>query len=247
MRELMERPTEVLLKLSLICSNMLAREGLKRILMDEGIKVDACENVQDLVENAQAPDLVVVDIDDSDHDCQRISELVGAIPGCKVVVLAAKFDLDFMVSAFHCGVDGFILKEIGCHSLVGSLHLVAMGEKVLPSQLVDYLPRFVGNTALAPVTRSVLAESLSEREKETLRCLVQGCANKVIARRMEISEATVKVHVKATLRKLSVKNRTQAAIWAVNNGIVPSHMAQADTEQPAIPLTAEVEPQVALA
>ena len=49
MRELMERPTEVLLKLSLICSNMLAREGLKRILMDEGIKVDACENVQDPV------------------------------------------------------------------------------------------------------------------------------------------------------------------------------------------------------
>jgi two-component system, NarL family, nitrate/nitrite response regulator NarL len=60
---------------------------------------------------------------------------------------------------------------------------------------------------------------LSEREITTLRYLLVGHANKVIARRLEISEATVKVYVKAILRKLRVSNRTQAAIWAFNNGV----------------------------
>ncbi|KQX20052.1 hypothetical protein ASD39_09170 [Sphingomonas sp. Root50] len=60
---------------------------------------------------------------------------------------------------------------------------------------------------------------LSDREVEVLRELGKGCANKTIARRLGISEATVKVHVKATLRKLQVANRTQAAIWAMQNGL----------------------------
>jgi two-component system nitrate/nitrite response regulator NarL len=63
------------------------------------------------------------------------------------------------------------------------------------------------------------AASLSDRELEILRWLIMGCPNKVISKRMEISEATVKVHVKAVLRKLRVKNRTQAAIWAANHGM----------------------------
>ena len=66
--------------------------------------------------------------------------------------------------------------------------------------------------------------NLSEREIEILRCLILGYANKVISRRLDISEATVKVHVKAILRKLRVSNRTQAAIWAVKRGL-EAHLA----------------------
>src|SRR3546814_3750398 len=61
--------------------------------------------------------------------------------------------------------------------------------------------------------------NLSDREIEILRCLISGDANKIIARRLEITEATVKVHIKAILRKLRVMNRTQAAIWAVTRGL----------------------------
>src|SRR3546814_5032995 len=64
---------------------------------------------------------------------------------------------------------------------------------------------------------SIADVNLSEREVEILRCLILGYANKVISRRLDISEATVKVHVKAILRKLRVSNRTQAAIWAVKD------------------------------
>ena len=62
-------------------------------------------------------------------------------------------------------------------------------------------------------------KGLSEREREIMGCLVHGKSNKVIARQLGITEATVKVHLKAVLRKLNVSNRTQAAIWAVRNGL----------------------------
>jgi two-component system nitrate/nitrite response regulator NarL len=96
---------------------------------------------------------------------------------------------------------------------------VASGEKVLPSQLVKHLPLRSAMSNAELNDGSELLETLSEREIETLRCLIMGYPNKVIAYRLDISEATVKVHVKAILRKLGVQNRTQAAIWAVNNGL----------------------------
>lgn len=102
---------------------------------------------------------------------------------------------------------------------MATLHLVAMGERVLPPQLADELQSRPTLTDALEVERPVDAASLSDRELEILRWLIMGCPNKVISKRMEISEATVKVHVKAVLRKLRVKNRTQAAIWAANHGM----------------------------
>jgi two-component system nitrate/nitrite response regulator NarL len=140
-----------------------------------------------------------------------------------------------MVDAFRAGADGYILKEIGCDSLIESLRLIKLGEKVMPSELVRHLPQhsMAPNSSTEPEAN--LAELLSEREIETLRCLVLGYANKVIAYRLYISEATVKVHVKAVLRKLMVQNRTQAAIWAVNHGVVSAQMASI-TQPEAAPL-----------
>jgi two-component system nitrate/nitrite response regulator NarL len=67
-------------------------------------------------------------------------------------------------------------------------------------------------------TRDAIAPQLSPREKSILQCLIEGYSNKCIARKIDIAEATVKVHVKAILRKIRVQNRTQAAIWGMNNG-----------------------------
>src|SRR3546814_10958017 len=92
-----------------------------------------------------------------------------------------------------------------------------MGERVLPPQLADELQSRPSLTDALEVERPVDAACLSDRELEILRWLIMGCPNKVISKRMDISEATVKVHVKAVLRKLRVKNRTQAAIWAANH------------------------------
>jgi two-component system nitrate/nitrite response regulator NarL len=124
-----------------------------------------------------------------------------------------------MVKAFNAGVHGFIVKRMGCESLVASLSLAAVGEKVLPSQLASQLGEVMVNNSLSEAKTADLAELLSDRELETMRYLLGGNPNKVIANHLEVSEATVKVHVKSILRKLGVRNRTQAAIWAVNNGV----------------------------
>ena len=93
-----------------------------------------------------------------------------------------------------------------------------MGEKVLPSQLADNLPSYLPQVERECET-TLRRLNLSPQEVAILRCLTMGYPNKVVSRYLDISEIRVKAHVKAVLRKISVRNRTQAAIWAANNGL----------------------------
>jgi two-component system nitrate/nitrite response regulator NarL len=104
--------------------------------------------------------------------------------------------------------------------LMTALRLVSLGEKVMPSDLVEALEhqQLSGPSPLLPENEVVNA-SLSPRERDVLCGLMAGYPNKTIARQLDVCEATVKVHVKAILRKLKVRNRTQAAIWASHNGL----------------------------
>ncbi len=96
-----------------------------------------------------------------------------------------------------------------------------LGEKVFPTHLAALLVNGVANTVPANIPPDN-SFGLSEREMQILQCLVQGDSNKLIANRLSITEATVKVHMKSLLRKINVSNRTQAAIWALNNGLLPN-------------------------
>ncbi len=217
---------------SLVCGNSLAREGLKRILGEDGFSLgrtfshcdDLLEASADVkAENPTRPgnDLLLVDISATADIETDIAALRARQPATRIVLLADTFDFDTMVSVFRAGADGYIIKEIDFEPFLESLRLVAHGEKVLPGAVIQHLPDFGKAPLKAEPDRSKIFCSLSEREVETLRCLIMGYPNKVIAQRLDISEATVKVHVKAILRKLSVQNRTQAAIWAVNHGVDP--------------------------
>ncbi len=105
-----------------------------------------------------------------------------------------------------------------------------MGETVFPPAFLSFAldtktdhgrkaaPADESERAIFVTTDDTVAPQLSPREKSILRCLIEGDSNKCIARKIDIAEATVKVHVKAILRKIRVQNRTQAAIWAMNHG-----------------------------
>ena len=143
-------------------------------------------------------------------------------PAAKVALLADSYERSGVVAAFGAGVDA-CLRERSWDALFKSLELVMLGDAVLPSRS---LAAVLGNRETVQVEECAPrrrrpngseVRRLSPREMSILHCLAEGSSNKVIARRVEISEATVKVHVKAILRKLSVQNRTQAAIWATNN------------------------------
>ncbi|XJJ67984.1 response regulator transcription factor [Novosphingobium sp. BL-8A] len=208
---------------SIVGFNSLVREGICKILDKCEFRCSRfyrdCDEL--LAENAGANlGLTIFDMGHCDDLLSCLSTLKDRHAYMRAVLLADEFEFGEMVDAFQFGAHAYLLKEIGAEPLIESLRLVNQGEKVLPSALLQHLPQ---KQAIAEGQADVqvqLSELLSDREIDTLRCLVMGYPNKVIAYRLDISEATVKVHVKAILRKLMVQNRTQAAIWAVNQGLV---------------------------
>lgn len=213
------------INVALIGRNALTREGLCRILAEQGFDVRAsAARPSDLRSSADSLRglencLVVVDVGMNGCEPEMIDTIQALVAGARIVLLADEFDFDTMLTAFRQGASGYIVKEITPLPLIASLKLAATGEKVLPSQLAEQLPAHAPTAASDAVQKTIDSAQLSDRETEILRCLIMGCPNKIISRVLDISEATVKVHVKAILRKVRVHNRTQAAIWAVNRGL----------------------------
>jgi two-component system, NarL family, nitrate/nitrite response regulator NarL len=168
-----------------------------------------------------------------------IRRACAASSGLKAVILAQSQTAEDVSSAIEAGASGFLCQDISSERLIKSLELIALGEIVVtaaylrafgarmrkPAQLQwhpDYnerVPSMQGASgqAASGMEHSVdeeLINGLSNRETSILRLLTRGASNKIIARQLVITEATVKAHMKAILRKLRLHNRTQAAMWA---------------------------------
>lgn len=206
---------------TLICQNAIAREGLVRILSAEDFtSVEAaCE--YDAV-NWPASDeagLVVIDVPEHDKRDEILDSIASGRPSARPVILADSLELAPMLSCFRKGAHGYIIKDLDCDGLLASLRLIAAGQKIVPPSIIEefenQVPSFEGHDASE---ESLSRANLSNRETDVLCCLMAGLSNKLIARKLDVSEATIKVHVKAILRKIKVGNRTQAAIWATSKG-----------------------------
>jgi two-component system nitrate/nitrite response regulator NarL len=215
---------------ALIFKSSLLRSGLQQILRGTPFVLagaDAITGSQLIHDTTPEPALVIIE---ANQDTSRILEAVRGAkqqsPEARVVVLADQFDLGFVRTGHEAGVDGFCGAGSSPEVLIKSLELVMLGESVWPSAIMHSL--FSGmvpspeqppqNDAVAEPKLSHLREcKLSVREAQILGCLMQGSPNKIIARNLDITEATIKVHVKAILRKIRVANRTQAAIWATEH------------------------------
>ena len=138
-----------------------------------------------------------------------------------------------VISCFEAGTNVLLAKSTSREVFLRTLELVLLGETLLPQELLAYLRPDTAQQAESSDQIDDLAADgeedetdgtppLSGRERTILLCLVEGESNKVIARRIGIAESTVKVHVKTILRKIRAHNRTQAAIWAMNNKICPA-------------------------
>ena len=128
------------------------------------------------------------------------------------------------LAVFRAGADGYLFEQISRDALIKSLDLVMLGVTILPAALMrlvgeDHEMDSEDDPAVPAAQTEVptfdhMPRKLSQQETRILRCLMQGEPNKIIARQFDITEATVKVHIKAILRKICVRNRTQAAVWA---------------------------------
>lgn len=167
------------------------------------------------------PDVVLVDMPDGTVPIPGMLERVDELcPGTPAVILHDFVCLSKLVACFGAGAGGFLTRDITRDALLNFLELAVLGERVFPTQLAALLSDGIGRQR-TPTLRTN-AFDLSAREIDILRCLLRGESNKVIANRLHLAEATVKVHMKSVLRKIKVTNRTQAAIWAHSHGYVRS-------------------------
>lgn len=225
----------------LVEPNTLLREGLKRILAGTRFSVIAsCSGFSD-IRSYGAPDrpFILIVSAGAGHEevFRQIRQLKAEHGSAKVVVLVDQYDLKEILSAFQAGVDAYLVKSVSCEVLTKSLDLVMLGEAIYPASILGLVHGPATEIEEQPENPDeILMEAgsklgkrgLSVRETVILRCLMQGDSNKIIARKFDITEATVKVHVKAILRKIRAKNRTQAAIWAASHLRPGDHSAGLD-------------------
>ncbi|GAB7029189.1 response regulator transcription factor [Streptomyces sp. NPDC021749] len=206
---------------------VMVRQGFTVLLNAEpGIEVvgqavdglDALDKVAEL-----APDVVLMDVRmprlDGIEATRRITEPAGAT--AKVLVLTT-FDLDeYVYEALRAGASGFLLKDASAAELAHAVRVVASGDALLAphitKRLITEFSR-VTRTQRAPLKARV--GELTERETEVLSLIAQGLSNGEIAERLVVAEQTVKSHVGRILTKLGLRDRTQAAVFAYETGLV---------------------------
>ncbi|MCG5243239.1 LuxR C-terminal-related transcriptional regulator [Azospirillum doebereinerae] len=200
----------------LVDPNRLFREGMKRLF--DGSRFDVIGEAAAIRDSASSEaQLVLIDPALSEIAAETFHALREAHPKARLVVLTGELDAQRLAAALRAGADGYLRKDIASESLMQSLTLVMMGEKVFPTELAALLIAGQGETMIT--SQPTQRKGLSQRETQILRCLLNGNSNKMIANHLGITEATVKVHLKSLLRKINASNRTQAAIWAMNNGV----------------------------
>jgi DNA-binding NarL/FixJ family response regulator len=222
-------PTNIVVTV-LLCDNSLLRVGLKHLLSGTCFAVSDTASHHISVSpdhSGSAPVLYLVDASgDPGRSVEAVRSIKSQDPAARVAVIADHyFDLGFVQLAFSAGVDGFCLAASGRDVLIKSLELIMLGERILPGALLRSMLQQTskpfemvqGGIVANQNAPDLKAHKLSPRETVILQSLMGGDPNKVIARKLDITEATIKVHVKAILRKIGAANRTQAAMWATGN------------------------------
>jgi DNA-binding NarL/FixJ family response regulator len=203
----------------------LIRSGFRMILeaRDDLVVVgEAGDGEQAIRLAAQThPDVVLMDVRMPGTDGVAATARLTGAPGAPKVIILTTYDLEEpLYAALRAGASGFLLKDVRPADLVEAIRVVARGDALLgPTATRRLLDRFVATDVTPPAPGGSL-ERLTDREREVLALLARGSSNAEIAARLVVTEATVKTHVSAILRKLAVRDRVQAVVLAYDLGLV---------------------------
>ena len=227
------------LRILLLEPNRLWREGLSRVLEDTGYSVVATagtlsEGLAEMLRAGPEPDVVVVDSSAiADDPAAEFDAARARVPKTRFVVFTDPDAPGEALSCFLAGADGCLMKNISSKAMAGCLDLVALGERVFPASLIGALlkdPGMGASPSPIPEVYRNLADpataQLSRRERQILASLAVGRSNKQIAEENNLTEATIKVHLRNILRKIHATNRTQAAVWAITHKVSDTPAAQ---------------------
>ncbi len=214
------------LRVIIIDDHTLFREGLEGLLTRRDIEVIA--SVGDGEEGIQLakelkPDIILLDMRMPEINglgvLARLNETDLEMPISMLTTSTEERDL---VEALRNGAKGYLLKDMEPDSLVVALRDIVNGKTVVAPTLAPILAKVVQGNVPNDNSEESPFEELTPRETEILGLLAEGQSNKVIARNLGISDGTVKLHVKAILRKLNVHSRVEAAVLAVEHGLKDS-------------------------
>lgn len=211
-----------MMRVLLIDDHALFRFGVSELLERRGIEVvDAlgeCEaGIERVVETA--PDVVLLDLRmprlSGLEVLKRLRQAGQTMP---VAMLTTSADERDLIASLKAGAQGYLLKDMEPDELISALKDILAGRTVVAKELTGILARVVQGAREEPREPASFA-NLTPREREILRHLAEGQSNKAIARELGITDGTVKLHVKAILRKLAVHSRVEAAVIAVERNL----------------------------
>ncbi len=199
----------------------MVREGLRRILEFDGeIQViDEADNGEECIKKIRSgnPDIVLLDINmPVMNGIVALQEIRKKKLKTKVIILTVHNEIEYLLRAVDIGIDGYVLKDSDAHELIRAVTSVYEGDKFIQPSLIPLL----NSKLIARDLDAERLEQLSKREIEVLKLVAVGMFNKEIGVELGISERTVKNHLSSIFKKIDSSDRTQAAVFAIRNGLV---------------------------
>jgi DNA-binding NarL/FixJ family response regulator len=196
----------------------LIREGIAHILRERSFNVcgqtDDLGNLHELA-SQHKPDIVILDWEISENQTDAVKGLSENFPGISIVVLTRPHASGEFLNALAAGAGGYLSVNLTPEDFVQSLHMLAKGSLVVAKEKIE------GEEVDLTLEKTITPrEELSDRETEVLALVGRGETNREIAEELIISEHTVKVHLRAILNKLDLRNRQQAASYATEMGLI---------------------------
>lgn len=214
------------MRVLLIDDHTLVRKGLEQLLQSRGVEIVASvssgkEGIAQVL--ALEPDIVLLDMKMPEMSgTDTLKQLRAAGVTIPILMLTMSREEQDLQAALRNGAQGYLLKDMNPEDLVPALQDTLMGKNVVAKELIGSLTRLVqgqsGRNATKSSSASLLAD-LTPRELEILRHVAEGESNKAIGRALDITDGTVKLHVKSILRKLGMRSRVEAAVLAVEHGL----------------------------
>ena len=200
----------------------LLRRGVRQLLeMEDDLSlVFETGSPQEGIEKAilLEPDMLLLDLNMPEmNGLETLKQLRNEGYAGRIIMYTVSDQDNDVVDALRAGADGYLLKDMEPEDMVRQLRQAAKGRMAISENLTALLVDALRNQRTSPAAPT--PDTLTHREKEILSELATGMPNKLIARKLDITEGTVKVHVKHLLKKLHLRSRVEAAIWAVQEGI----------------------------
>lgn len=205
-------------RILLVDDHALFRSGIHALLQRHeefsvvGEAADGMEGFKQAI--SLAPDIILLDLNMPGlSGLETLRMLKESLPTICVVMLTVSEDAEDLLAAVRAGANGYLLKNTDMQAFIDGLKRAIKGEAVISPQLTGKL--MLGLQGGDSATEK---EGLSPREREVLALLAGGASNKELARRLELAESTVKIHIQHILRKLNLTSRVQAAVYAIEHG-----------------------------